>query len=35
MASDQIEYCGSCPHYADCGARKGKDEACKFDTEDK
>ena len=25
MACDQIEYCGSCPHYESCEARKGKD----------
>lgn len=23
MACDQIEYCGSCKHYAECEARKG------------
>ena len=34
MENDQIEYCGNCPHYSDCGARKGKNEACKFSKED-
>ena len=35
MANDQIEYCGNCPHYIGCGARKGKNEACKLDNEAK
>ncbi len=26
MACDQTEYCGDCPHYEDCKARKGEGE---------
>lgn len=28
MANDQIEYCGKCPHYANCSTRIGKGEEC-------
>ena len=35
MASDQVEYCGGCPHYEECLARikEGKLQTCKLATE--
>ena len=37
MASDQIEYCGECPHYNACKklAEKGKLEKCKLDKKER
>lgn len=37
MASDQIEYCGDCPHYNACKklAEEGRFEKCKLSSLDK
>ena len=37
MASDQIEYCGDCPHYKACKklAEKGRLDKCKLDKKER
>ena len=37
MASDQIEYCGECPHYNTCQkrAKEGRLDRCKLDKKER